>query len=178
MKRDALAVLCTALLATARAFGASPIDCKIDNSDYFVMVGKSLRMSPDSGLAMTVQGKLRNSEQVSYAKDEPIIVADVKIVRTTPVFVPSSDMTLKQDGFLGLKVRMPLKRPLPALQEIALADGRVFSIVPVTQDHAVVANKAGELCDVAISYRVPDPYWVHGMQLEPVDATLEPILFR
>jgi hypothetical protein len=174
VKRHALAALGLAAVAVPQAFGAQTIDCEIERSDYFVMVGKSLRMSPDAGLTMTVQGKLRNGEQVTYAKDEPVVVADVKIVRSTPAFVPSADMTLKQDGSLGLKVRMPPKRPLAAFQEIALADGRVFSIVPVTQDHAVVANKTGELCNVAISYRVPDPYWVHGMRAEPAEATFEP----
>jgi hypothetical protein len=169
----ALAALCAALGATAQAFGAQAIDCQIEKSDYFINVGSSLRMSPEANLLMTVRGKLRNNEQVTYEKDEPIVVADVQILRTTPGYIPSADIVLKQDGFIALRLKMPGKRPLSALQEIALPDGRLFSIVPVSQDHAVVATKAGELCNVAISYRVPDPYWVHGMQLDPADATIE-----
>lgn len=177
MKLRALAVLCLTLVATAQSLGAQAVDCQIEKSDYFVMVGKSLRMSPDAVLEMTVQGKLRNGETVTYAKDEPVVVADVQILRTTPSFVASSPLTLTADGGLiginGLKVRIPGKHPLPALQEVALPDGRVFSIVPVTQEHAVVVNKAsGELCNVAISYRVPDPYWAHNLRVEPVDGSV------
>ena len=166
-------VLCYALAATTQVIGAQVIDCQIEKSDYFITAGAPLRMSPDANLLMAVQGKLRNNEQVTYEKDEPVVVADVQVLRTTPVIVPAADMVLKQDGFIALKLKMLGRRPLPALQEIALADGRVFSIVPVSQDHAVVATKSGELCNVAISYRVPDPYWVHGMLLDPADATIE-----
>jgi hypothetical protein len=173
VKFRALVALCPTLVATAQALGAQAIDCQIEKSDYFINVGSSLRMSPDANLLMTVRGKLRNNEQVTYEKDEPVVVADVQIFRTTPVLIPSADMTLKQDGFIALRLKMLGKRPLPALQEIALPDGRVFLIAPVSQDHAVVATKAGELCNVAISYRVPDPYWVHGMQVDPVDTTIE-----
>lgn len=173
MRFRALAVLCPALAVTTQVLGAQAIDCQIEKSDYFITAGAPLRMSPDANLLMTVQGKLRNNEQVTYEKDEPVVVADVQVLRTTPVIIPAADMVLKQDGFIALRLKMLGRRPLPALQEIALADGRVFSIVPVSQDHAVVATKAGELCNVAISYRVPDPYWVHGMQPDPVDATIE-----
>ena len=166
-------MLCPTLVVAAQALGAQAIDCQIEKSDYFINVGSSLRMSPDANLLMTVQGKRRNNEQVTYEKDEPVVVADVQILRTTPVLIPSADMTLKQDGFIALRLKMLGRRPLPTLQEIALPDGRVYSIAPVSQDHAVVATKAGELCNVAISYRVPDPYWVHGMQLDPADATIE-----
>jgi hypothetical protein len=161
------------LVATTQVLCAQAIDCQIEKSDYFITAGAPLRMSPDANLLMTVEGKLRNNEQVTYEKDEPVVVADVRILRTTPVFVPATDMVLKQDGFIALKLKMLGKRPLPAVQEIALPDARVFSIVPVSQDHAVVATKAGELCNVAISYRVPDPYWVHGMQLDPADGIVE-----
>ena len=74
-------VLCYALAATTQVLGAQTIDCQIDK----INVGSDVRMSPDADLLMTIQGKLRNNEQVTYEKDEPIVVADVQIVRTTPV---------------------------------------------------------------------------------------------
>ena len=162
-------VLCYALAATTQVLGAQTIDCQIDK----INVGSDVRMSPDADLLMTIQGKLRNNEQVTYEKDEPIVVADVQIVRTTPVVIPGSDMTLKQDGFIGMKWKMPGKRPLPALQEIALPDGRVFWIVPIWQDHAFLTTKTGELCNAAIAFRAQDPYWVRGLQLDPADAAIE-----
>ena len=173
MRFVALVVLCPVLTAVTKVMGAQAIDCRIEKSDYFITSGAPLRMSPDANLLVTVQGRLRNNEQVTYEKDEPVVVADVQVVRTTPVIVPSADMVLKQDGFIALRLKMIGRRPLPAVQEIALPDGRAFLIVPVSQDHAVVATKTGELCNVAISYRVPDPYWVHGMQLDPAEATVE-----
>ena len=173
MRFVALVVLCPVLTAVTQVMGAQAIDCRIEKSDYFITSGAPLRMSPDANLLMTVQGKLRNNEQVTYGKDEPVVVADVQVLRTTPVIIPSADMVLKQDGFIALRLKLIGRRPLPAVQEIALPDGRVFSIVPVSQDHAVVATKASELCNVAISYRVPDPYWVHGMQLDPPETTIE-----
>jgi hypothetical protein len=45
-------------------------------------------MSPDANLLMTVRGRLRNNEQVTYEKDEPVVVADVQILRATPVLIP------------------------------------------------------------------------------------------
>lgn len=173
MRIRSLAALSVALAATTQVLATQAIDCQIEKSDYFITSAAPLRMSPDANLLMTVQGKLRNNEQVTYEKDEPVVVADVQVLRTTPVIIPAADMVLKQDGFIALRLKMLGRRALPALQEIALADGRVFSIVPVSQDHAVVATKSGELCNVAISYRVPDPYWIHGLQPDPADATIE-----
>ncbi len=173
MRSVALVALCLVLIAATEVMGAQAVDCRIEQSDYFITSGAPLRMSPDANLLLTVQGKLRNNEQVTYEKDEPVVVADVQVLRTTPVIIPSADMAMKQDGFIALRLKMIGRRPLPAVQEIALPDGRVFSIVPVSRDHAVVATKTGELCNVAISYRVPDPYWVHGMQLDPAEATIE-----
>lgn len=173
MKLGIPVVFCAAILCHGQSFGGPTVDCEIEKSDYFVLVGSSLRMSPDAQLQLAVQGNLRNGEQVSYAKDEPVIVADVRILRTTPVFVPSTAMVLRKEGLFGRKLHLPPGRPLGALQEIALPDGRVFSIIPVTEDHAVVAKRNGELCNVAIAYRVPDPYWLLDMSVEPADAALE-----
>jgi hypothetical protein len=173
MKLGMPAVVCAAILCHGQSFAGQTVDCQIEKSDYFVLVGSSLRMSPDAQLQLAVQGTLRNGEQVSYAKDEPVIVADVRILRTTPVFVPSTAMVLKKEGLFGHKLHLPPGRTLGALQEIALPDGRVFSIIPVTEDHAVVAKRNGELCNVAIAYRVPDPYWLLDMTVEPADAALE-----
>lgn len=126
MKLHALAMLCPALVAVSQAL-ASPVDCQIEKSDHLVLIGKSLRISPDAGLWMTVQGKLRNGEEVSYAKDDPIVVADIKILRTTPSFVASTAVTLTSEGLIGpfnsLKVRIAARSPVAALQEIALPDG-------------------------------------------------------
>ena len=173
MRFVSLMLICPVLSAVTQVMGAQTVDCRIEKSDYFITSGAPLRISPDANLLMAVQGKLRNNEQVTYEKDEPVVVADVQVLRTALVIVPSADMVLKQDGLIALRLKMIGRRPLPAIQEIALPDGRVFSIVPVSQDHAVVATKNGELCNVAISYRVPDPYWVHGMQLDPAEATIE-----
>lgn len=180
MKRHAPAMLCTALVAVSQAL-ASPVDCQIEKSDHLVLIGKSLRISPDAGLWMAVQGKLRNGEEVSYAKDEPIVVADIKILRTTPSFVASTAVTLTSEGLIGpfnsLKARIAARSPIAALQEIALPDGRVFSIAPLNQDYAAVFNKtSGELCNVTIRYNAPDPFWSHGAATEPADATFEPKL--
>jgi len=162
-------VVCYALVATTQALGAQTIDCQIDK----INVGSDVRMSPDANLLMTVQGKIRNNEQVTYEKDEPIVVADVQIVRTTPVVIPGTDMTLKQDRFIGMKWKMPGKRPLPALQEIALPDGRVFLIVPVWQDHAFLATKNGELCSAGIGFGPTNASWVRDLRSEPEDAAVE-----
>lgn len=180
MKLHALAILCPAFVAASQAF-ASPGDCQIEKSDHLVLIGKSLRISPDAGLWMSVQGKLRNGEEVSYAKDDPIVVADVKVLRITPSFVASSAVTLTSEGLIGpfnsLKVRIAARSPVAALQEIALPDGRVFSIAPLNQDYAAVFSKtSGELCDVTIRYNAPDPFWSHGTATDPADATFEPKL--
>lgn len=173
-------MLSSALVAASQSL-ASPVDCQIEKSDHLVLIGKSLRISPDAGLWMTIQGRLSNGEENSYAKDDPIVVGDIKILRTTPSFVASTAVTLTSEGLIGpfnsLKVRIAARSPLAALQEIALPDGRVFSIAPLNQDYAAVFNKAsGELCNVTIRYTAPDPFWSHGTAMDPADATFAPKL--
>lgn len=89
--------------ASSLATAASTSDCRIDTSQYFVTIGSFGRLPRDSVISLAVRGNLQNGQPVQFSKDEPIVVADLELIRSTPLLVPTYGISYFQEKFLGLK---------------------------------------------------------------------------
>lgn len=171
------AMALSGLLMHGAAYAALD-DCRLDASENFVSVGRSLRPANGYGYQVAVAGQLRNGEAIRFEKDDVVLAADLTVTRVGKAFVGPQDIVVRQSGFLPLKLRLPAERSLVVAQELALPDGRVFSVLDVN-DHGLLVNpNSGAICDAAFAHRVSRAFWVKKLQQEPAGAVLRPTDLR
>ena len=78
-------------------------------------------------------GKLRNGENLTFAKDDPVIVADLTVSRTRTVLYPAADIDLTSSWMLSFSFGFPAKMALPVQGEVTLDDGRRFRLIQTKQ---------------------------------------------
>ena len=150
-------------------------DCKLETGALLgSRILERLRPTADAGTYLNVAGKLRNGENLSFAKDDPVIVADLKLSRTRTVLYPAVDIHLKSSWVLSFSFDFPAKLPLPVQGEVALDDGRRFRLIQTKQRQVLFIDDQDHFCNKALNAVSPPAAWAAGtLSAEGDDVALE-----
>ena len=157
----------------AQANAAELPDCRLDSSLVVTSILERSRPSPEYAVSLNVVGTLRNGAPVAYAKDDAVLVVDLQVVRAIPSVVPTANVLLRNSWALSSNYRLAAERPLPAVREIKLEDGRIFRIIWSDYASILLVNEEGRFCNKAINARSPPYVWIAGtLSQEPDDVPL------
>lgn len=161
--------------ATASIAAAELPDCKLETGALLgSRILERLRPTADVGTYLNVAGKLRNGENLTFAKDDPVIVADLKVSRTRTVLYPAADINLKSSWVLSHSFGFPAKMPLPVQGEVTLDDGRRFRLIQTKQRQVLFIDDQDHFCNKALNAVSPPAAWAAGtLSAEGDDVALE-----
>jgi hypothetical protein len=161
--------------ATASIAAAELPDCKLESGALLgSRILERMRPSADAGTFLNVAGKLRNGENLTFAKDDPVIVADLKVSRTRTVLYPAADINLKSSWVLSYGFAFPAKSPLPVQGEVTLDDGRQFRLIPTKPRQVLFIDEQDHFCNKALNASSAPAAWAAGtLSLEGGDVALE-----
>jgi hypothetical protein len=166
----------TALIGATASIAAVELpDCKLE---YGALLGspllERLRQSADAGTFLNVAGKLRNGENLTFAKDDPVMVADLKVTRTHTVLYPAADINLKSSWLLSYGFNFTAKSPLPVQGEVTLDDGRRFKLIQTKARQVLFIDEQDHFCNKALNAASPPAAWAAGtLSLEGDDVALD-----
>jgi hypothetical protein len=121
------------------------------------------------GSYLNVAGKLRNGDSLTFAKDDPVIVADLTLSRTRVVLYPAADIDLKSSWLLSFSFGFPAKMPLPVLGEVTLDGGRRFRLIQTKQRQVLFIDDQGHFCNKALNAQSVPVVWAAGTLSQVVD---------
>jgi hypothetical protein len=161
--------------ATASATAAELPNCRLESGG---LLGSRIlerpRPSSDAATLLHVAGKLRNGEHLTFGKDDPVIVADLKLSRTRTVLYPAADINLKSSWVLSFSFEFPAKMPLPVQGEVTLEDGRRFRLIQTKQRQVLFIDEQDHFCNRALNAASPPAAWAAGtLSLEGEEVALE-----
>ena len=160
--------------ATSTIAAAELPDCKLESGLLGSRILERLRPTAEAGAYLNVTGKLRNGENLSFAKDDPVIVADLKTSRTRTVLYPTADINLKSSWVLSFSFGFPAKVALPVQGEVLLNDGRRFRLIQTKQRQILFIDDQDHFCNKALNAVSAPAAWAAGtLSLETDDAALE-----
>lgn len=102
-----------------------------------------------------------------------MLVVDLQVVRAIPSVVPTAKVLLKNSWALSSNYRLAAERPLAALREVKLDDGRIFRIIRLTDGSVLLVNEEGRFCNKAINAKSSPFVWIEDtLSQEPDDVPL------
>lgn len=161
--------------AIATVAAAELPDCRLEIGGLLgSRILERLRPSADAGIFLNVAAKLRNGENLTFAKDDPVIVADLKVSRTRTVLYPAADITLKSSWVLSFSFSFPAKLPLPVQGEVTLDDGRRLRLIQTKPRQVLFINEQDHFCNKALNAVSAPAAWAAGtLSLDGDDVALE-----
>ncbi len=174
MKRHIVAVA-VLIGATSVSAAAELPDCKLEAGRLLgSRILERMRSSADAATFLNVAGALRNGENLTFGKDDPVIVADLKASRTRTVLVPAADINLKSSWVLSFSFGFPAKMPLPVKGEVVLNDGRRFRLIQTKERQVLFIDEHDHFCNKALNAVSAPVAWAAGtLSMEADDVALE-----
>lgn len=169
-------ILAGALIGAMTSVTAAELpDCKLETGGLLgSRILERVRPSADAASYLNVAGKLRNGENLSFAKDDPVIVADLKLSRTRTVLYPAADVNLKSSWVLSFSFGFPAKMPLPVQGEVTLDNGRRFRLIQTKQRQVLLIDDQDHFCNKALNATSSPAAWAAGtLSTEGDDVALE-----
>jgi len=169
-------ILAAALIGTVTSTTAAELpDCKLETGGLLgSRILERVRPSVDAASYLNVAGKLRNGENLTFAKDDPVIVADLKVSRTRMVLYPAAHINLKSSWVLSFGFGFPARMPLPVQGEVTLEDGRRFRLIQTKQRQVLFIDEQDHFCNKALNATSPPAAWAAGtLSSEGDDVVLE-----
>lgn len=166
-----LTLVLAGVMGTAAA--ADLPGCQLDGNALVSSVMERSRLSADWSSTLLVTGPLRNGATVSYAKDDPVLVVDLQVMRATPALVPTVNVLLRNSWALSPNFRFAAERPLFVPRELVLESGQVFKILRLTDGSALFVDAQGHFCNKALNARAQPNVWMAGtLSQEPDEVPL------
>lgn len=170
--RQFLALLLAGQAAAVCAAAELP-DCQLDAGSLTSSVMERSRLSPDWSMTLQVGGQLRNGATLSYAKDDPVVVLDLQVMRATPALVPAAPVMLRNSWALSPNFRFTADRPLYTPRELVLDSGQTIRIARLTDGSVLFIDSQGRFCNKALNARSQPNVWMAGtLSQEPEDVPL------
>lgn len=160
--------------AMAKALAVELPECNLDGVMVAPRFLERLRPTADAGTYLNVAGKLRNGENLAFAKDDPVIVADIKVTSTQQALFPITDVSFKSSWVMSPGLSLPAQTQLVVQGELTLNDGRHFRYVQTRQRLGLVVDDQGRICNKMLNAVSPPPTWSLGtLSQQPADAAFE-----
>lgn len=168
-------VMAAAALGGSAACGAAELpDCHLDSNGIISRVLESSRTASGTDNFLEVKGNLRNGTPVTYAKDDAVIVADIRVTHTTPTVTPSGDLLLKSSWMLSPSYRFRGGKAITTQRQLELEGGARFSVAMLQDGSVLFVDSEGRFCNKALNTHIAPPVWIAGtLSQEPAEVTLE-----
>ena len=149
--------------------------CKLEtNALLGTQILERLRPSSDAATMLNVTGNLRNGENLTFGKDDPVIVTDLKLSRTRTALYPAADIRLKSSWPLSFSFSFAAKMPLPVQGQVTLDDGRRFRLIQTKQRQVLFIDDQDRFCDKALNAVSRPAAWAAGtLSLDGEDVAME-----
>ena len=144
-------------------------DCRLESGLLGSRILDRLRPTADAATYLNVAGKLRNGENLTFAKDDPVIVADLTVSRTRTLLYPAADIDLTSSWMLSFSFGFPAKMALPVQGEVTLDDGRRFRLIQTKQRQVLFVDDQGHFCNKALNAQSVPVVWATGTLSQVVD---------
>jgi hypothetical protein len=149
-------------------------NCQLEGRSVASSILERSRPSPDAGSMLVVRGSLRNGAAIAYAKDDPVLVVDLQVVRAVPSVVPTIEMRLRNSWVLSPSFWFAADRPLHTPREWVEGD-KVYRILRLSDGSVLFVNPEGRFCNKAVNARSQPNVWMAGtLSQEPDGAELLP----
>ncbi|HEX6705337.1 MAG TPA: hypothetical protein VF169_11305 [Albitalea sp.] len=158
--------ICIASVFSAHlAAGAAELpDCKLSGTMEFKETRRDF---------LEVSGSVKNGEEVTYGRDEPVLVVDLKVVSVRPVLIPSADVRLKNSWALSQSYRFEKGVPL-YVSDVESATGRRLSALSFRDGSVIYLNEDGDFCNKVRTIKPDMQVWQMGtLSKEPDDVRFE-----
>ncbi len=143
------------------------------NVDFGLMGGgihEHLRSSKNRVSVIDVRGNLRNGEEISYSKNEPVLVADLTVTKIMPSMVPKVDFSLKSSWMLSPNFKFKAGIPLDIPTEVSDKSGRVLHVVGLKPNYLVLLDDDGRFCNRTMNTTSSPYIWVVGTLSQEPDV--------
>jgi hypothetical protein len=162
------------LIVTATAAHGSELPACPLGSALLASVLERSRASPDSATSLVVTGELRNGAAIAYAKDDPVLVVGLQVVRALPALVPSGDVLLRNSWPLSPNFRFASGQTLYTPSEVE-ESGRIYRVLTLSDRSVLLIDPEGRFCNKAANARTPPAVWMAGtLSQQPDDVQLVP----
>lgn len=150
-------------LASATCFAVDLPDCKLERSSLVSLTRQAARRAVEVAQLLVVSAKdLRNGAEISYGKDEAVVVADLTVVSVVPALIPDSDIVVRNSWLLSPGFRFQAGRSLFVPKQLKLADDRVFSLVELNGGSTLFVDDTGQICNKALNSGASPNVWMTG----------------
>lgn len=162
-----VAAVASALLPSASKASELP-DCKLEQGP--LIKGLADHASKDQArYFLEVEGSLKSGVETLYDRDEPVLNVELRVIRTTPALMPTSDVRLKNSWALSPNFGFRKGRQLRIWRQIELQDGRKFAVLEFA-DGTLFVDETNQVCNKVYGKGV----WQAGtLSIEPDGATIE-----
>jgi hypothetical protein len=117
---------------------------------------------------LVVKGQLRNGVAITYAKDDPVLVVDLQVMRALPAVVPTTEVLLRNSWVLSPNFRFVADRPLYTPREWVVGE-KVYSILRLSDASVLFINPEGKFCNKAVNARGQPSVWMAGTLAQEPD---------
>lgn len=154
-------------LASTASLAVDLPDCRLERSSLVSTTGQSARRAGDAKQLLVVSANnLRNGADVSYGKDEPVLVADLKVLFATPALVPDSDIVIRSSWLLSPGFKFSAGQTLLAPKQLKLPDDRVFTVLELKGGSTLFVDETGQVCNKALNSGSTPNVWMTGTLLQ------------
>lgn len=131
------------------------------------------KAAPPARYVLEVKGDFHSGAEADYARDEPVLVADVRLLRPRQVLVPSADVVLKSSWPLSESFRIPKGMELP-LAGVVAHDGRRLNAVSFKSGAVVYVADQNQFCNKTRTVKPDLEVWQAGtLSMLPDDVVFE-----
>jgi hypothetical protein len=131
------------------------------------------RPTADATTLLSVSGRLHNGAALTFARDEPVLVADLSVSTTRLTLVPTKDITLKSSWALSFSYHFPANVPITAFGEIKLDESRKLLAVRTQEAQVLFVDEQGRFCNKALNAKSLPNVWAAGiLSQQPSDAAI------
>ena len=117
---------------------------------------------------------LKTGQEVSYARDEPVLNTDYKIVKVSNVLVASDDFVLKSSWVMNRDFKFTKGQTITIARELMMPDGSALPIYFPLRDRVLFLTQDGEFCNQAVMANGSSWNWAMGhLTRIPDDAKME-----
>ena len=105
---------------------------------------------------------LKTGQEVTYARDEPVLNTDYRILKLSTVLVASDDFVLKSSWVMNRDFKFTKGQTVTIARELMMPDGSALPVYFPLHDRVLFLTQDGEFCNQAVMANGSSWNWAMG----------------
>ncbi len=149
MKKVTAIALLTASAWITNSSAAELPDCKLGQAPR-IDQGGITRPHPSTTQLQLDPSALKSGQEVTYARDEPVLNTDYKLVKLGTVLVANGDFVLKSSWLTNRDFKFSKGQTITITRELTMPDGTAYPVYFPLHDRGLFLTQDGEFCNQAV----------------------------